>query len=336
MFKKIFSGFFLSILSVVLIFALFISIVLNVVLLGTVAISGGGSEGQDSGKYFSEKNIDGNNKESKVLIVSIAGMIADNGPANYVVTSNYIDKIFKQASTDKSIKGIILKVNSPGGTITATDKMYNIIMKYKEKTKIPVVVYFDEIAASGGYYIAMAGDKIISHATTITGSIGVIMSFYQAKELLENKLGIESVVIKSGPHKDIGSSSRTITDKEREILQGVLDEMYESFLDKVRSGRPELKMMSDEELRKIADGRIYTGKQALHHKLIDSIGYFDAAQDAVCELANLDRENTSFVEYQNKNNMLFDLLNSKSNVESTLHSMIESKFTAKFYYLWRP
>ncbi|WP_372371126.1 signal peptide peptidase SppA [Candidatus Uabimicrobium sp. HlEnr_7] len=334
MFKKFFSGFFFSILSVVLICVLFVSIMLNVVLLGSSAMQNAST--LDNEKHFSEEKLEGNNKDLKILVVSVEGMISDSGPDSYIVKSKYIEKVFEQAAKDKNIRGVILNINSPGGTITATDKMYNTIAKYKSKMNVPVIAYFDSVAASGGYYMAMACDKIISHATTITGSIGVIMSFYQAQELLENKLGIESVVIKSGEHKDIGSSSRKTTDSEREILNSILQEMYSTFLEKVRAGRSELKDMPEDELKKIADGRIYTGKQALAHKLVDELGYFSDAQDVICELSGLKRKEVSFVEYKKNSNAFLDLLKAESSVQGSLQNMIRKEFTANFYYLWRP
>ena len=299
MFKKIFSGFFFSVLSVVLICVLFASIMLNVVLLGVTSMQGQ-QKSSDNSQHFSEKIIEGKNKKSKILIVEITGVISDSGPDSYCVKSEYVKQIFTQAQRDKNIQGIILHINSPGGTIMATDKIFRIIEKYKSATKVPVLAYFDGVAASGGYYIAMACDKVMSHATTITGSIGVIMSFYQAQELLQNKLGIDSVVIKTGKHKDMGSMSRKVTEQELEIFNGILQEMYQAFLDKVRQGRSELRNMSQQELEVIADGRIYTGKQAFDLKLVDELGYLEDAQQQICQLAGTAPKEVSFVKYEKK------------------------------------
>lgn len=334
MMKKIFSGAFFSILSVVLVVVLFLSIVTNIVLVTMVAIPSDLEENKS--KSFKVEHVDGKkNSSGKILIVPINGVIADESD-DYTVTSNYIKKVFKQAEEDKEIKGVILKINSPGGTITATDKMYHTIMQYKEKTNIPVIAYFDSVAASGGYYVAMTCDKIIAHSTTITGSIGVIMSFYEIKELLENKLGIKSIVIKSGKHKDIGSSARSMSDEETEILNTIIQEMYMEFTKRVRSGRKELREMPQEELMKIADGRIYTGKQALEHKLIDSIGYFEKAQDEICSLANVTKNEMAFITYKANKNIFYQLLESTSTIQSNVHKTIQNNLSPKFYYMWRP
>lgn len=333
MIKKIFSGFFFSVLSVVLICVLFASIMLNVILLGVTAAQQNTVEKSD---VFNEKTLEGKNDKSKILLVPLQGVISDDGPDSYTVKSQYVKKVFEQAEKDNSIKGVILYINSPGGTITATDKIFHIISQYKNAKNIPVVAYFDSVAASGGYYIAMACDTVICHPTTITGSIGVIMSFYQAQELLKDKLGIESVVIKSGEHKDIGSFSRNITDQEREIFNNILMEMYAIFLEKVRSGRQELKDMPEEELRKIADGRIYTGKQALELKLVDALGYLDDAKNSICSTLGINRSDISFVQYEKNANPFLELLQSQAKTENAVQSMLRQKFTANFYYLWRP
>ncbi|BBM87863.1 signal peptide peptidase SppA [Candidatus Uabimicrobium amorphum] len=333
MIKKIFSGFFFSVLSVVLICVLFVSIMLNIILLGVTAAQQEQSTKSDS---FNEKVVEGESDKSKILIVPLQGVISDSGPDTYTVNSRHVKKVFEQAEKDNRIRGVILYINSPGGTITATDKIFHIITKYKNVKKVPVIAYFDGVAASGGYYIAMACDKVICHATTITGSIGVIMSFYQAQELLKDKLGIESIVIKSGEHKDIGSFSRNITEEEREIFNGILMEMYATFLEKVRSGRKELTDMPEDELKKIADGRIYTGKQALELKLVDELGYFDDAKDSICETLGIKRSDTSFVQYEKNVNPFFELLQAQTKAENPVQSMLRQKFTANFYYLWRP
>ena len=333
MIKKIFSGFFFSVLSVVLICVLFASIMLNVILLGVTAAQQNTTVKSDA---FNEKTVEGKNDKAKILLVPLQGVISDDGPDSYTVKSQYVKQVFEQAEKDNSIRGVILYINSPGGTITATDKIFHIISKYKNAKNIPVIAYFDSVAASGGYYIAMACDEVICHPTTITGSIGVIMSFYQAQELLKDKLGIESIVIKSGEHKDIGSFSRNITDKEREIFNNILMEMYTTFLEKVRSGRKELKDMPEDELRKIADGRIYTGKQALEHKLVDSLGYLDDAKDSICNTLGIKRSDISFVQYEKNAHPFLDLLQSQAKTENAVQSMLRQKFTANFYYLWRP
>src|SRR5262249_45844199 len=150
-----------------------------------------------------------------------------------------------------------LRINSPGGGVTASDIMYHDLMRFRHTTGKPVVACMMDVAASGGYYLAMACDLVYAHPTTVTGSIGVIMSLYNASGLCE-KLGVSSNPIKSGPNKDIGNPGRPMTEQERAILQGVVNGFYVQFVHVVVEGRH----MPEERVRELADGRVYTGIEA--------------------------------------------------------------------------
>jgi len=178
-----------------------------------------------------------------------------------------------KASEDSRVMAVVLRVNSPGGTVTTCDIINHELKKFKQKTGKIVVAELMDVAASGGYYIAAASDRIVAHPTTITGSIGVVAYNINASGLLE-KIGITNETIKSGDKKDIGSPLRPMTDEERKILQGIIDSLYSRFLDAVAEGRKEI---AKEEFKGIADGRVYTAEQALKIKLIDRIGYLDDA-----------------------------------------------------------
>lgn len=180
------------------------------------------------------------------------------------------------AAADDRVKAVVLRINSPGGTVTASDTLYHEIKEFKEKTGKPVVAYFQDVAASGAYYLACACDEIIAQRTTVTGSIGVIMQMMDFSSTMA-KLGISADAIKSGPNKDAGSPFRKMKPEERKIFQGLVDNFYNQFVDVVAEGRPEL---SREQIVKLADGRVYTASQALDAGLVDSVGTLKNAIEA--------------------------------------------------------
>lgn len=214
----------------------------------------------------------------KILIMDISGIILDK-EEDFMslktmprLTARIKEELDK-ASEDSRVRAVVLRVNSPGGTVTTCDIINHELKKFKQKTGKIVVAELMDVAASGGYYIAAASDRIVAHPTTITGSIGVVAYNINASGLLE-KIGITNETIKSGDKKDIGSPLRPMTDEERKILQGIIDSLYNRFLDAVAEGRKEI---AKEEFKGIADGRVYTAEQALKIKLIDRIGYLDDA-----------------------------------------------------------
>jgi protease-4 len=217
--------------------------------------------------------------KEKILVIRIDGVISDSTERDFLgneldlsMTARVKEEL-DRAAKDPAIKGILLRINSPGGSVTPCDIIYNEIMRFKKAKGIPVVVEMGDIAASGGVYIASAGDKILAHPTTVTGSIGVIAQFVNAKDLFD-KIGLRSETIKSGDKKDIGSPFRVMTPDERALLQDVINSMYERFLSIVLAGR---KNLTDAKLRPVADGRIFTAARALEYGLIDSIGYTEDA-----------------------------------------------------------
>lgn len=214
--------------------------------------------------------------DGKVLLLDLSGVISAQDKDGLFPQPNML-AAFKEdlvkASKDESVKALILRVNSPGGTVTASDILYHELRAFKASKKIPVITSMMDLAASGGYYAAMASDTIFVHPSTVTGSIGVIMLTVNAKGLLE-KVGMEANAITSGPRKDMGSPFRTMTEEERTIFQGVIDSFYHRFLAVVQEGRPQL---SADQIRKLADGRIYSGAQAKAAGLVDEIGYLDDA-----------------------------------------------------------
>jgi protease-4 len=213
---------------------------------------------QDSGPY--------------VGVLEIKGAIIENPPSSIFFTSNEYDHLMTLSRIDEFIysgsnMGILLKIDSPGGTVYESDELYLKLKKYREETQRPVYVYMKSQATSGGYYIAMASDgRIFANRNAWTGSIGVVMSLLNVKELYD-KLGIKEIDITSGKNKTLGSSGLEMTDEQREILQSLVDESHDQFVKIVAEGRG----MNEGAVRALADGRIYTAKQAFEHGLIDGI-----------------------------------------------------------------
>ncbi|RHU93896.1 signal peptide peptidase SppA [Clostridium sp. OM07-10AC] len=196
--------------------------------------------------------------------ISLSG--SDDGQYNHNLYMKYVDELEKS----KNNKAILLYVNSPGGTVYESDELYLKLMEYKEKTKRPVYAYFGSQACSGAYYISMAADKIYTNRNTWTGSIGVIVSLTNYKKLYD-KLGIKEIDITSGKNKSMGSGGLDLTDEQYDILQSLVDEAYDQFAGIVSEGRG----IDIATVKKIADGRIYSAKQAKEKKLVDEIGTED-------------------------------------------------------------
>lgn len=212
---------------------------------------------------------------------------------------SYVDKLIG----DNKNKGLMLYVDSPGGNVYESDEMYCKIMEYKEKTKRPVWAYFASEACSGGYYISAAADHIIANKTTWTGSIGVIVSLMNTKGLYD-KLGIKEIDITSGKNKAMGSSGVDLTEEQRDILQGLVDDAYDEFVKIVSEGRG----MDEATVRGIADGRIYSANQALENGLIDEIALYKDAQKKFAKECGLAEEGKSFFTPKSRNNGIWDTL----------------------------
>jgi len=250
---------------------------------------------------------------SKLALVRIEGPIIDSQDA--------IDEI-KEYTKDHSIKAIILRVDSPGGAVAPSQEIYEEVKKAVAQK--PVVVSMGSVAASGGYYIASPATKIIANPGTLTGSIGVIMELPNVEGLM-NKIGIKTEVIKSGKHKDIASAFRAMGKEEREILQGVMDNVHEQFMKAVSEGR-KIKM---DEVRKIADGRIFTGEQAKTLGLVDELGTLEDATKTAATLAGIKGE-PEIVSKKEKFS-IFDILRNKFPKE-----MSDIFPTVKIKYLFSP
>ena len=202
--------------------------------------------------------------KNRIGIVDITGLITD---------SQYIVNQVKKFRQDKRIRGIILRIDSPGGAVGPSQEIYDEVLKTRESGKT-IYASMGALAASGGYYIASAAEKIFANPGTLTGSIGVIMVFSNAKGLME-KIGLQPEIVKAGEYKDIGSPARAMTQKERNLLQSVVTDVHQQFIEAVASGRD----ISVAEVTKIADGRILTGRQAYSLNLVDQMGGLQVSID---------------------------------------------------------
>lgn len=230
----------------------------------------------------------------RIALLSIDGVIQDVGSSSPWVPLEYDHQMFlaslDQILEDDTVQGVVLSVNSPGGGVIESAEIHERLLKIKEKG-IPIYVSMGSMAASGGYYISAPADKIFAHRETITGSIGVIMQSYNYAELAK-KLGVEFETIKSGPHKDMFGGTRPTTEEEKAMIQEMINESYEVFVDIVEQGRG----MTEAEVKKVADGRILGGSQALRAGLVDELGSLEDAIQSLREDYGL--EDAELFEYE--------------------------------------
>ena len=301
-----------------------LSIVTNVVLfmmlvaVFTVFVTG-------QGGFLPEEIVRKGPAKNKIVVISVQGIIHGQAAGD-------VYQQLKQARQDRSVKGLIVRVNSPGGTISASDQIYKEIRKFRDKEQVPVIAFMQGVAASGGYYASVACEKIIAEPTTITGSIGVISSYFVVQGLLEEKLGILPVTIKSGKKKDWPSSFKPPTEEQIQYLQDkLISPALARFVEVVEEGRAG--SLTSEEVNNIAaDAAIYGAQEALDEKLIDQIGYLDEAIALVKSMAQIDE--AKVVQYR-KPFSLMDLLSYRQASlpkldRNTLHEL----GTPQVMYLW--
>jgi protease-4 len=220
------------------------------------------------------------------VLVEVDGLIGLDAESNLLGQSSesMVARIREQldrARADSPVDGVLLRIDSPGGSATASDVIYTELLRFKREAKVPVVAHMLGIAASGGYYVAMAADEIVAEPTTVTGSIGVIFVNVNFSGLME-RFGVKDQTITAGRYKDAGSSLRPQTSEERAMLQSVIDDLHERFRAVVATGRPRL---SRERVDALADGRLYSAPQALENGLIDGIGDIEEAVLRLEEMA---------------------------------------------------
>lgn len=225
-----------------------------------------------------EKVIEGKGP-GKVLLMDISGVLTyekeDRGDRlkEHVNLVARVKEELVKAAGDKEVKALVLRINSPGGTVNASDLLYHEIMQFKKKKKVKVVACFLGMATSGGYYVAAAADHIVAQPTTLTGSIGTIALKFNVQGLME-KVGVEEETIKSGDKKDIWSPFRPATSEERKILQSIIDQYQGRFMAVVREARAK---MTKADVAVVSDGRVFSGPQAMELHLVDQLGYLNDA-----------------------------------------------------------
>ena len=251
---------------------------------------GFGQAGAGTGLSANEVLIEDMGGEEKIVLVKLNGIILSEYSGGFfesatgIITPEYVRETLQTAANDPMVRGVVLQINSPGGSPVASDYIWETIQDFKQDTGIPVVALMGDMATSGGYYIASIADYIVANPATITGSIGVILESYNLEELYE-KIGVNKVTIKQGEYKDILNDSRAMTEDELEILNALSEDTYEMFVQRVAAGRE----LPTETVLTYANGQIYSGTQAKDLNLVDSLGNYNEAVYQAKSLANLDR-----------------------------------------------
>jgi protease IV len=237
-----------------------------------------------------EETVEGHG-DAKILLMDVSGFISDEASGGGLIIGTPPARVpllvrvreeLKKAQKDAKVKALVVRINSPGGTVTASDIIFRELESFRKETGVPIVASLMDVAASGGYYIALAADTIVAHPTTVTGSIGVIMISLNAEGLMQ-KVGLAANTIKSAEHKDMGSPFRPLTPQERAIFQSIIDDLQRQFVAKV----VERRKIPAAAATALADGRVYTAQQALGHRLVDRVGYVAEAVDVARGAAGL-------------------------------------------------
>ncbi|MGD0585804.1 MAG: signal peptide peptidase SppA [Oryzomonas sp.] len=287
---------------------------------------------------LAEQVLEGDGSK-KILLLDISGTISEEEKSGGLLGRSspsmvsVIRESLHKAEQDRDIAGVILRINSPGGTVTASDIIRHDIDVFKKRKKVPVLACIVGTGASGGYYVATAADEITAHPTAITGSIGVILMKFNVEGLM-GKIGVEEQTVKSGDKKDIMSPFRKATPEEVKLGQEIIDQLYSRFLDVIME-RPKNSLTRD-ELRKVSDGRIYTAGQALEAKLIDRIGYMD---DVIAQIRTaVGDEKARVVSYYRPGNYkgsIYAGAAEKAGLAEAL-SGFDAFGSSSFMYLWHP
>ena len=316
---------------------------LYIILLCTALVSGCAAPSikliSDAADPLREFTLEGTASQ-KILIVPIRGVISDNPRKGFIrVMPSTVQKVvahLRKAKQDPSIKAVLLKINSPGGSATASDILYREIIAYKESSGVKVVAAMMGLATSGGYYVALPADKIVAHPTTVTGSVGAVFLRPEVSGLME-KIGVDVAVHKSGRNKDMGSPFRTPSPEEDRILQAVIDQLGRRFTGLLTERR----RLAPEALKEVATARIYIADDARQIGLVDQVGYIDDALQQARQLAGLP-DDAKIVIYRRTDfpdDNIYNPLSTGSEgnppvlVDLGLLEWVPPQ-TAGFYYLW--
>ncbi|HKX29560.1 MAG TPA: signal peptide peptidase SppA [Blastocatellia bacterium] len=273
----------------------------------------------------------------RIAVIPVEGVINDE-------MAKTVTRNLKQYGGDSRVKAILLRIDSPGGGVSASQEIYREVKRVKEEKKKKVVISMASVAASGGYYIACPADKIYANQGTITGSIGVIAEWINYRELAQ-WAKIKPVVFKSGEFKDTGSPTRDLTEREKQYFQGMIDELYSQFVGAVFEGRKgrggEGSELNEDRVKLLADGRVYTGETALKYGLIDAIGNYEDALKETARLVNIKGEPQVLTPPKPREGLsILDLLLEVTRIKDITPSRLPEEFgnidtSIKFKYQWK-
>ena len=274
----------------------------------------------------------------KIVILEVEGMILNVRTGGFLQAQENDLSLFaqqlKKAQSDSSVKAIVLRINSPGGTVSASDLMYDEVKRFKQATNKPVVASAQDIAASGAYYVSCAADKIVVQPTSVVGSIGVIFNTFDISGTLD-KIGAKTNVIKSGPLKDMGSPFKAMDDNERAVMQAMVNEYYARFKEIVKSNRK----LDDTTLAAVSDGRVFTGLRAVELHLADQAGSLRDAIQTAKELSNSPSAKVVLYKrpYGYSGSIYAHAQEDPPKANVTELNLIPKTFLPTgFYYLWNP
>jgi protease-4 len=268
----------------------------------------------------------------KVAIITLEGTILDG--------DGFVKRQIDHVRRDENVKAVVLRVNSPGGTVTGSDYLYHHLGKLVSERHLPLVVSMGGIAASGGYYVSMAvgntENAIFAEPTTWTGSIGVVIPHYNVAGLMQ-RFEVEEDSIKSHPLKQMGSPTKRLSEEERKIFQALVDDGFQRFKEIVKAGRPYF-LDHPDQLDQVATGQVFTTRQALEHHLVDREGFIEDAIDRALALARLDKESTTVVKYKHFGGLLDTLLGVEERNDRSELGMLLELASPRAYYLctWLP
>jgi protease-4 len=277
----------------------------------------------------------------KIAVIDVDGLLMNKRKRGFMregdnPVSIFVEKLDK-AAADRRVKAVVLRLNSPGGTVAASDVMYHSLREFKRKTGKPVIACILGVGCSGAYYLACGSDGIIAQPGGITGSIGTIIKTFSFAGTME-KIGVKAVAIKSGELKDLGSPLHDLREEEQKVLERIINQFYEQFLSVVLKGRKEIK---EQKLRSLADGRVYTAEEALQENLIDRVGYPEDGIKWAKEIAGV--EKARVVMYHRPSGYKANVYSSAMSNEEIVGALVNVELPdwltsdgAQFLYLWQP
>jgi len=277
----------------------------------------------------------------KIAVIDVDGLLTNKRKHGWMrggdnPVSLFLEKLDK-AAEDRNVKAVVLRLNSPGGTVGASDIMYHSLQEFKRETGMPVVACILDLGCSGAYYLACGCDGIVAQPSSVTGSIGTILQTFSVAGTME-KIGVKAVAIKSGELKDLGSPLHDLSDKERKVLEGIIEQFFQQFLTVVQEGR---KKIGEKELLSLADGRVFTAEEALQERLIDKIGYPSDGIKWAKKIAGV--EKTRVVIYHRPSGYKPNVYGSTMSGDGGVGALVNVELPdwlnsnrAQFLYLWQP